>query len=120
MKLYNAELDARNFDGKAAEWWDGTDESIFKDSEGNYYIGYNTANVSEPYTFDELQRAFTQYQEDFERQEFGAVWEAVVNLMDDEIREEVHRECAPCSKSIFFDRYCELHEEKYGEEFAVC
>lgn len=73
MKLHNAELDARNFEGDAAEWWNGTDERIFKDSDGNYYIGYNAANVSGPYTFDELQSAFAQYQEDFELQELGDV-----------------------------------------------
>lgn len=42
-------------------------------------------------------------------------FEAIVNLMDDDIREQVHDELAPCSDQEFFDRYCELYEEEYGE-----
>lgn len=29
-----------------------------------------------------------------------------VNLMDDAVREELHRELAPCSEQVFFDAYC--------------
>ncbi len=46
-------------------------------------------------------------------------FEAAVNLMDDEIREAIHAELAPCTEQEFFDAYCEAHEEKYGEEFAI-
>jgi hypothetical protein len=46
-------------------------------------------------------------------------FKAAVALMDDEIREQVHAEKAPCFPQDFLDRYCELHEEKYGEEFTV-
>lgn len=46
-------------------------------------------------------------------------FEAAVNLMDDEIREAIHAELAPCTEQEFFDAYCKAHEEKYGEEFAV-
>lgn len=46
-------------------------------------------------------------------------FEAAVNLMDDEIRETLHAELAPCTEQEFFDAYCKAHEEKYGEEFAI-
>lgn len=46
-------------------------------------------------------------------------FEAAVNLMDDEIRESLHAELAPCTEQEFFDAYCKAHEEKYGEKFAV-
>lgn len=46
-------------------------------------------------------------------------FEAAVNLMDDEIREALHMEMAPCTEQEFFDAYCEVYEEKYGEEFAI-
>lgn len=46
-------------------------------------------------------------------------FEAAVNLMDDEIREALHAELAPCTEQEFFDAYCKAHEEKYGEKFAV-
>lgn len=44
---------------------------------------------------------------------------ALAQYMDDEIRERLHREMAPCTNQEFFDAYCEAHEEKYGEEFTV-
>ena len=45
---------------------------------------------------------------------------AAVNLMDDEIRERLHSELAPCSDQEFLDAYVAAHAEKYdGEEFEV-
>ena len=38
-------------------------------------------------------------------------WNAIVNLMDDEKREQVHRELAPCSNEKFLQRYLELDEK---------
>lgn len=40
-------------------------------------------------------------------------------LMDDDIREELHREMAPCSEEEFLEAYYKAHKEKYGEEFRV-
>ena len=46
-------------------------------------------------------------------------FEAAANLMDDELREELHMELAPCSEQEFFDAYAMAHAEKFGgEEFA--
>jgi len=45
-------------------------------------------------------------------------FENAVELMDDEIRERLHREIAPCTDKEFFDAYCEEHLKKYGEEFT--
>ena len=45
-------------------------------------------------------------------------FKAAVALMDDEIRETVHAEQIEDAQE-FFDRYCELHLEKYGEDFEV-
>lgn len=39
--------------------------------------------------------------------------------MDDEIREEVHRELAPCTNEEFMEEYKKRHMEKFGEEFIV-
>ena len=38
-------------------------------------------------------------------------WEAIVNMMDDEIREQVHMELAPCTDEEFLERYLELDPE---------
>lgn len=35
-------------------------------------------------------------------------WEVIVNLMDDETRETVHNELAPCSDLEFLRRYLEI------------
>lgn len=47
-------------------------------------------------------------------------FEALVQLMDDETREIVHEELAPCTEQEFYNRYCELHEELFDEEFNIC
>jgi hypothetical protein len=45
-------------------------------------------------------------------------FDAAVNLMDDEVREELHGEYS--SEQEFVDAYVVLHAEKFdGEEFAV-
>ena len=45
--------------------------------------------------------------------------DAAVMLMDDEIREAVNFDIAPCTEQEFVDEYCRRHLEKYGEEFVV-
>ena len=47
------------------------------------------------------------------------LYNVAVNLMDDEIREELHRELAPCTELEFLEAYMKRHEEKFGEEFTV-
>lgn len=46
-------------------------------------------------------------------------FDAAVNLMDDEIREELHQELAPCTHQEFIDAYAKRHRERFGEEFTV-
>lgn len=45
-------------------------------------------------------------------------FEAAAQLMDDELREELHDEMAPCSRQEFFDAYAERHAVKFGNDFA--
>ena len=49
----------------------------------------------------------------------AGLYSAAVNLMDDEIREELHRELAPCSDEEFLEAYMEAHERKYGIPFVI-
>lgn len=53
--------------------------------------------------------------------EFGVEinFDAAVNLMDDEIREMLHEEIAPCTEQEFFDAYCKAHEDRFGEEWEL-
>ena len=46
-------------------------------------------------------------------------FDTAVALMDDELREELHAEIAPCDEQKFIDAYCEKHFAKYGKEFTV-
>lgn len=40
-----------------------------------------------------------------------------VHYMDDEIREEVHMDLAPCTEVEFLNEYKKRHPERFGEEF---
>ena len=42
-----------------------------------------------------------------------------VGLMDDEIREELHAELAPCTDQEFFTAYEKAHAKKFGEEWEL-
>lgn len=46
-------------------------------------------------------------------------FDAAVNCMDDEIREMLHQEIAPCTDQEFFDAYCKAHEDKFDEEWEL-
>lgn len=46
-------------------------------------------------------------------------FEAAVNLMDDEIREDLNFELAPCTEHVFFTAYEKAHAEKFGEEWEL-
>ena len=54
------------------------------------------------------------------------LWDAIVGYMDDDIRENVHNDLAPCSEEEFLDEYVNrdpefeklLHEE-FGIEMEV-
>lgn len=47
-------------------------------------------------------------------------FDACVNLMDNDIREDLHREMADnCTEQEFLDAYCEARSNKYGEEFQI-
>lgn len=47
-------------------------------------------------------------------------FEAAVNLMDDEIREDMHDNYEPGfdNPQAFLEEYARRHQEKYGESFA--
>jgi len=46
-------------------------------------------------------------------------YEMAVTAMDDEIREDLHSELAPCTEQEFFTRYEKEHELKFGEEWEL-
>lgn len=46
-------------------------------------------------------------------------FEQAVESMDDELREEIHSQFAPCTRKDFFDEYSKAHFKKFGEKFVV-
>jgi len=49
----------------------------------------------------------------------AGLYQAAVELMDDEIREQLHLDLAPCSDLEFLEAYMKAHEEKYNSPFIV-
>ena len=48
-----------------------------------------------------------------------ADFDACVALMDDDLREEISADLAPCTEQKFIDEYCRRHFAKYGIEFEI-
>lgn len=46
-------------------------------------------------------------------------YNAAVLLMDDEIRETLHKDLAPCTDQDFFSAYEKAHLKKYGEVWIL-
>lgn len=45
-------------------------------------------------------------------------WDAIVGLMNDDIREDLHRQ-GFADETEFFEAYCAAHYRKFGEAFEV-
>lgn len=46
-------------------------------------------------------------------------FDVAVTLMDEQLKEEIHNEIAPCTEQSFFNEYERRHEKKYGEEWEL-
>ena len=46
-------------------------------------------------------------------------YEEAVELMDDELREQIADDIAPCTEQDFFTAYESAHAAKYGEEWEL-
>lgn len=46
-------------------------------------------------------------------------YDAIVHLMDDELREYLHSLLAPCTEQEFLDAYLIAHQVRFSEEFTV-
>ena len=43
----------------------------------------------------------------------------ITDMMDDDIREDLHADLAPCPEQEFFTAYEKAHEEKFGNEWEL-
>lgn len=55
----------------------------------------------------------------FNEYEVEIYFDVAIAMMDDEIREDLHAELAPCTDQEFFDAYAKAHAEKFGEEWEL-
>ena len=46
-------------------------------------------------------------------------FDAASRLMDDDLREELHGELAPCTEQEFFTAYELAHSRRFGEEWEL-
>ena len=46
-------------------------------------------------------------------------YDAAVELMDDNLREEVAADLAPCTEQEFFTEYCKRHAAKFGAPWEL-
>lgn len=89
------------------DWELTEDEKVFLKKKMEEYAGMSLI---------ELFSTCDEFREDI----LGTVenWDSIENLMDDELREELHSELYPCTQKEFLDEYCKRHKEKFNEEFA--
>lgn len=67
---------------------------------------------------EELEKLADQYVEDEDGHMID--YDAAVEMMDDDLREQLHREMAPCSNQAFYDAYVKAHAAKFnGEKFQI-
>lgn len=64
-------------------------------------------------TYLDAAEAIEKLKADAEEYEtpFEKLWQNVADLMDDDLREQVHAELAPCTEEEFLERYLELSDE---------
>jgi len=60
---------------------------------------------------------FDDYMKIFEKADL--YYQACVNMMDDDLREDLHSELAPCTEDEFLETYCDRHLAKFNEIFYV-
>lgn len=93
--------------------WRAADRDEFKKE-------YNLADWEADVMQEELEKLADQYVEDSDGHMIYIYYDAAVEMMDDYLREELHREMVPCTNQEFYDAYVKAHAAKYnGEKFQI-
>lgn len=82
----------------------------------------NIDQVWDPITRTWVYDAYSLYKmilADDGREDASAYYEACVEMMDDDLREELHDRLAPCSEAKFLKTYCKEHIRRFGSPFIV-
>ena len=81
---------------------------------------YFVKKISEEFGNGDLQRVEdTEHMVVINKEGTEINYDVAVQLMDDDIREELHADLSPCSEQEFFTAYEKAHEEKFGEEWEL-
>ncbi len=87
--------------------------AVTERSYGDWVQDWLEAETAETTEFDNIENKVTLNGKQFDH-------DAVVNLMDDELRDELHCAMAGnCTEQEFVDEYIKRHKEKYGEDFII-
>ncbi|MBQ9020604.1 MAG: hypothetical protein IJ113_01115 [Eggerthellaceae bacterium] len=101
---------------------DDEDATIYVDLDGES-ARYTVQSSENEMEFADYEEAIEAYDRETEivRNGYGVEfnYDAAVGIMDEDIRERLHFEIAPCSHQKFFDAYCDAHKKHYGEEFEL-
>lgn len=76
----------------------------------------------EVYQEDAFEAYFGEFYGEYEQQVESLLelpWSTVEHCMDDEIRERLHAELAPCDNRRFLLAYIMEHTSKFGEDFII-
>lgn len=122
MKNYLKRVELRPGDVSEAafEEYSGNDCRFWVDTEGTYYVGESAGTAELVGSLEDVQGYLMSFveQQDVE----DDIMDAIVVLMDDDVREKVHGELAPCTNREFLVRYCELVPEfadVLNSEFSI-
>lgn len=134
LKRINAELGELLDQHNAGFFWDGVGEPHTWCLAGPK-VGNGPAWETDDYTAPDIyeaKRAAVEYLRAYHdttpdappppvtnRHGVAIDFAAAVALMDNELRELLHAELAPCNDQTFFNHYCEAHRARYGEPWEL-
>lgn len=95
------------------EMWDKLGETGIHEDDADEVLGAFRQFCEHGYVVDDDGHAFFADAKGNVRD-----YDAAVNLMDEELREELHRRMSHGTPQEFIERYAEKHLEKFGEGFA--
>lgn len=131
-KKIAGELAARDLSPAAFTYYTGADLTIYEyriddpdDPDGadlkRYALQWDTEPPIMGLTFKELDARLIWEMSDFviDRRGRWVTYSWAVEMMDDDIREALAADLAPCTEQEFFTAYEKAHREKYGTDFET-
>ena len=100
--------------------WDNVPTDAYDQLADLCGVGYTEEDGPDT-LMDRCAAALEQQASQYVQDEDGRTvdYAAAVELMDDDLREQLHREMAPCTNQEFYDAYVKAHAAKYGEKFQI-